>query len=196
MPVKSEKIESTISGLRTGRKAIITKTNEITERTQRIIVEKFTDEQLAEFGSVFNMFDKDNQGFLTSQDLLAVMRSVGQTPTESDMIDLMRETDLDNSGTIDFYEFVQMISHKMSPSETNQEIRHAFDLFDQNHDGLITFEDLKIIVEKYFAMSMNDFELRQMIELGGRSSDGHVTLEDFLHAAVCRIEKKRSGIRI
>ncbi len=62
MPPKSDKIESTISGLRTGKKVIITKTNDITERTQRMVLEKFTDEQLAEFRDLFQMFDKDNQG--------------------------------------------------------------------------------------------------------------------------------------
>jgi Ca2+-binding EF-hand superfamily protein len=62
MPPKSEKTENTISGFRTGKKQIINKINDITERTQRIVLEKFTDEQLTEFRELFNMFDKDNQG--------------------------------------------------------------------------------------------------------------------------------------
>jgi calmodulin len=131
---------------------------------------------------------------LTLQTLGTVMKTVGQTPTESDMIDLMREMDIDNSGTIDFYEFVNIISHNMHPSETNQEIRQAFNLFDRNQDGIITFDELKLTVEKYFKNSINDFELRQMIELADRNGHGHVSLEDFLHAAVCRNDKKRSGI--
>jgi calmodulin len=122
------------------------------------------------------------------------MKTVGQTPTESDMIDLMRELDIDNSGTIDFYEFVNMLSHHMYPSETNQEIRQAFNLFDQDQDGIITFEDLKLTVEKYLKTSINDLELRQMIELADQNNQGHVSFDDFLHAAVCRNDKKRSGI--
>lgn len=59
MPTKSENI---ISGLRTGKKQIINKINDITERTQRTVLEKFTDEQLTEFRELFNMFEKDNQG--------------------------------------------------------------------------------------------------------------------------------------
>jgi hypothetical protein len=50
------------SGFRNSKKQIINKTNDITERTQRIVLEKFTDEQLAEFKELFIMFDKDNQG--------------------------------------------------------------------------------------------------------------------------------------
>lgn len=122
------------------------------------------------------------------------MKTVGQTPTESDMIDLMREIDIDNSGTIDFYEFVIIISHHMSPSETNQEIRHAFHLFDQNQDGIITLDDLKLTFEKRFHNSINDFELRQMIELADHNNHGHISFDDFRHAAVCRNHKKPSGI--
>jgi Ca2+-binding EF-hand superfamily protein len=59
MPERSEKNES---GFRSGKKQIINKINDITERTQRMVLEKFTDEQLAEFKELFNMFDKDNQG--------------------------------------------------------------------------------------------------------------------------------------
>jgi Ca2+-binding EF-hand superfamily protein len=196
MPVKSEKIENTVGGLRSVKKQIINKTNDIAERIQRIVLEKFTDEQLTEFRDLFNMFDKDNQGIITLQNLVSVMKTIGQTPTESDTIDLMREIDIDNSGTIDFYEFVNIISHKMSPSETNQEIRYAFQLFDQNQDGVITFDDLKLTIEKYFKMSINDFQLRQMIELADRNGHGHVSFDDFLRAAVCRNDKKRSGINI
>lgn len=133
-------------------------------------------------------------GVLTLQTLVSVMKTVGQTPTESDMIDLMREMDIDNSGTIDFYEFVNIISQKMSPSETNQEIRHAFDLFDQNQDGIITFDDLKSTAEKRFNNTINDFQLRQMIELADRNNHGYISFDDFRHAAVCRNDKKQSGI--
>ncbi|CAF0874171.1 unnamed protein product [Adineta steineri] len=194
MPLKSGKIESNLLGLRSGRKQLINKVNDITERTQQIVLEKFTDEQLTEFRELFNMFDKDNQGILTIQTLVSVMKSVGQTPTESDMIDLMREIDIDNSGTIDFYEFVNIISQHMYPSETIQEIRHAFNLFDQNEDGIITFDDLKLINEKYLKNSINDFELRQMIELANDNEQRHVLFEDFLHTAICRNDKKRSGL--
>ncbi len=133
-------------------------------------------------------------GMLTIQTLVSVLKTVGQIPTESDMIDLMREMDIDNSGTIDFYEFVHTISHNMYPSETNQEIRQAFHLFDQNQDGIITFDDLKLTIEKYLKISINDFELRQMIELANSNGQEHVSFDDFLHAAVCRKDKKRSGI--
>ena len=171
------------------------KTNDVADRIQKSITEKFTDEQLAEFRDLFNMFDKENQGStLTPNVLAAVMKAVGQTPTESDMIDLMREMDLDHSGTIDFYEFVTMISHRMRPNESQNEIRKAFALFDRNQDGLITFDDLKATMEKYLPPNVtNEHEIRQMIELGDRTGNNAVSFEDFHHAAMCQTDRKQNA---
>lgn len=179
MFVKSDKLRSI-------KKATINQQYDITERTQRLIIDKFTDEQLVEFRDLFQMFDKDNQGILTGMNLLQVMRSIGHTPTEADMIDLMREMDIDNSGSIDFYEFVRVISREMSPSERQEEIRYAFDLFDDNQDGFLTYEDLKSTIEKYLSNSIDDRQIRQMIELTDHSGHGQISFDDFLRVAICR----------
>jgi Ca2+-binding EF-hand superfamily protein len=62
MPKKTEKAETTLHGLHQSKKQTTDRINEVTERTQRLVLEKFTDEQLDEFRELFNMFDKDNQG--------------------------------------------------------------------------------------------------------------------------------------
>ena len=42
---------------------------------------KFTDEQVAEFKQAFALFDTDGNGFVTTDELGTVMRSLGQKPT-------------------------------------------------------------------------------------------------------------------
>lgn len=37
------------------------------------------------------------------------MRSLGQNPTEQELLDMVNEVDIDGSGTIDFPEFCQMM---------------------------------------------------------------------------------------
>lgn len=37
------------------------------------------------------------------------MRSLGQNPTEQELLDMVNEVDVDGSGTIDFMEFCQMM---------------------------------------------------------------------------------------
>ena len=66
--------------------------------------ERLTAEQIEEFKEAFLLFDRDNDGFITTKELGTVMRSLGQTPTEHELQDMINEVDTDNSGTIDFSE--------------------------------------------------------------------------------------------
>jgi hypothetical protein len=48
--------------MRSIKKVLTAKINDLAERTKQIVMEKFTDEQLTDFRDLFNMFDRDNQG--------------------------------------------------------------------------------------------------------------------------------------
>uniref|UniRef100_A0A8C6P1B4 EF-hand domain-containing protein n=1 Tax=Nothobranchius furzeri TaxID=105023 RepID=A0A8C6P1B4_NOTFU len=71
------------------------------------------------------------------------MRSLGQNPTEAELQDMINEVDADGNGTIDFPEFLTMMARKMKDTDSEEEIREAFRVFDkvsktlQNHTQLI-----------------------------------------------------------
>ena len=48
-----------------------------------------------EFREAFNLFDKDGSGNISSEELGSVMRSLGQNPSEKELIDLVNEIDVD-----------------------------------------------------------------------------------------------------
>lgn len=45
------------------------------------------------------------------------MRSMGQNPTEDEVLELVMEVDLNGDGTIDFPEFLQMMKKKSNEQE-------------------------------------------------------------------------------
>ena len=49
----------------------------------------------AEFKDAFLLFDKDDDGDITTKELNNVMRSLGQNPTEADLQDMISEIDED-----------------------------------------------------------------------------------------------------
>ena len=48
---------------------------------------------------------------------------------------MIADIDLDGSGTIDFEEFVEMMTGKMGDRDSPEEIRRVFKLFDDDETG-------------------------------------------------------------
>lgn len=52
-------------------------------------------------------------GCITIEELATVIRSLGQTPTEEELHDMIEEVDADGNGTIEFGEFLNLMARKM-----------------------------------------------------------------------------------
>ena len=96
------------------------------------MADQMTHEQIAEFKEAFSLFDKDGDGTITTKELGTVMRSLGQNPTEAELQDMINEVDQDGSGSIDFPEFLTLMSRKMHDTDTEEEIKEAFRVFDKD----------------------------------------------------------------
>ena len=77
-------------------------------------------------------------GTITTKELGTVMRSLGQNPTEAELHDMINEVDADGNGTIDFAEFLSLMSRKMKDADSEEELMEAFKVFDRNGDGSIS----------------------------------------------------------
>ena len=73
------------------------------------------------------------------------MRSMGQNPTEDELLELVLESDLDGNGTIDFPEFLEMMKKKANEADQYEDLKEAFRIFDKNGDGYIDTKELKSV---------------------------------------------------
>ena len=64
-----------------------------------------TEEKVENFKEMFQMFDKDGDGTISTKELGAVLRSLGLNPGQEEIDEMIEEADRDNSGAIDFREF-------------------------------------------------------------------------------------------
>ena len=66
--------------------------------------------------------NQDGSGTISTKELLQVMRSIGQNPTEYEILEIVMESDLNGDGTIDFKEFVDMMQRKSSEADQTEVI--------------------------------------------------------------------------
>ena len=60
------------------------------------------------------------------QELTALLRTMGQNPTDSEVNDMINEVDVDGSGVVEFEEFVNFFSRLMKNLNPQNEVREAF----------------------------------------------------------------------
>ena len=60
-----------------------------------MMADQLTKEQIAKIQEAFLFFDKDGDGTITTKELVTVMRSLGQNPTEAELQDMINEVDAD-----------------------------------------------------------------------------------------------------
>jgi len=104
-------------------------------------------QQLAEFKEAFEIFDQDGDGSITTVELGRVMQSLGIEMTQTELVDMIND-DADGNGSIDFPEFVALMSKAMTEAETREELKAAFGHFDKDGSGYIDKEELLLVMEQ------------------------------------------------
>ena len=137
------------------------------------------EEQVAEIKEVFSFFDRDRDGKITTKELGTAMRSLGQNPTEAELVDMINEIDTDGNGTCEFPEFLAMMQKKMKDTDSEEEILEAFKVFDKDGDGFISAAELRHIMTN-LGEKLTSEEADEMIRSLDVDGDGKVSREEFV----------------
>merc|ERR1711934_1334996 len=140
---------------------------------------EFSDQDKADFRKNFNLFDKKRTGAIPIGDMGTVLRSLGQNPTEAELVALMEEVDKDKSGTIEFEEFIDLMARTNKTHEQmEEEIKNAFLTFDADGSGFITREEL---VETLTTMGdpVDEETINGMIAEADLDGDGKINYAEF-----------------
>ncbi len=143
------------------------------------MTENLTEEQIAEFKEAFMIFDKDGDGSISTNELGTVMRSLGQNPTEEELVIMIEEVDEDSSGTIDFKEFLGLMAKKMQDIDTEDDLIDAFRVFDMDGNGCISANELKFVLAN-LGERISDEEIEEMIRDSDTDGDGLIDYKEFI----------------
>ncbi|XP_019616624.1 PREDICTED: calmodulin-A-like [Branchiostoma belcheri] len=152
--------------------------------------------QLEEYRDAFNLFDKDGDGLISLDELWTAMRDMGQFTSEEDLRELLHEVDPDGGMTIQFEDFVVILSSILKaeadvclPEDEEGELREAFKLFDKEGNGYITSSDLRQVLN-CLGQDLSEEEVDDMIGEVDQDGDGKIDYDEFA-TAVCGITDKQ-----
>ena len=77
------------------------------------LIDKLTKEQISDFREAFSLFDHDENGSISAHELGLVLSALGQTPSQNELSDMINEVDVDGNGTVEFAEFVILMTNKV-----------------------------------------------------------------------------------
>jgi len=138
-----------------------------------------SEEEIKAYKDVFALFDKDSSGTITAQELGEIMKSLGQNPSDSELQDMINEVDVDHSGSIDFDEFLKMMSTTVKAQDFAHETRAAFNVFDKDGSGTISADELRQVM-KSLGENLTDEEIDEMIREADKDRNGTIDYEEFV----------------
>lgn len=80
------------------------------------------------------------------------------------------------NGTIDFSEFLTMMARKMKETDSEDELREAFKVFDKDGNGYISACELRHVMRN-LGEKLTDEEVDEMIREADIDGDGQVNYE-------------------
>lgn len=94
---------------------------------------------------------------------------------------MINEVDVDGNGTVEFAEFVILMTNKVKEMTKEDEITEAFNVLDKEKDNAISVKELKYFMRKVAHIKLSSEEAEAMIEFADSDEDGLVTFQDFVN---------------
>lgn len=131
--------------------------------------------QIDVFNDIYLLFDKEGMGTIKSTELGDVMRALDQTPTDEELEEMI----IDPEGTIEFPDFMKLLTKYLQAQDNEEEIKGAFKVFDKDNDGTVLASELKVVTTKLGTMLPED-EVDREIQIAGVDEKGQINYIEYI----------------
>ncbi|CAG2257493.1 uncharacterized protein LOC143067895 [Mytilus galloprovincialis] len=143
-----------------------------------------TEEEEREIRETFALFDADESGKLSRDDVAKVVRSTGCNPTEKELLDMFQSIDSDgmeSDGNIDINDFLLYYAKKLhDPSrDEEEEANEAFKQFDLKGEGSVELHQLKDIMTSLGEENFSNVEFRKIVKNVKVDDEGKIYYQAF-----------------
>ena len=110
-------------------------------------------------------------------ELKEVMKSLGQNPTDAELVEMINSVDDNGDNEIDFEEFLVLMKSRIGERDPDKELRDAFKVFDTDGSGSISRDELKRLMTQ-LGQNLSEAELDAMMDEVDTDGDGEISFEE------------------
>ncbi|KAK7846273.1 calmodulin-like protein 5 [Quercus suber] len=99
-----------------------------------------------ELKRVFQLFDRNGDGRITKKELNDSLENLGIFIPDKELIQMIEKIDINGDGCVDIDEFGELYQSIMDERDEEEDMKEAFNVFDQNGDGFITVNELRSVL--------------------------------------------------
>ncbi|CAI5474888.1 unnamed protein product [Closterium sp. Yama58-4] len=151
----------------------------------KVIAEGLKEEEIRGLRELFEAMDTDHSGTITMTELRDGLKKYGANLSDAEISRIMEETDIDQSGEIEYGEFLAATLN-LSKIDKQENLLKAFAFFDTDGSGTITLDELQKACEQ---LKMSTGEVEAMMREVDENKDGTIDYQEF----VAMMRKTQTG---
>lgn len=126
------------------------------------------------------MFDRNSDGHITKKELNDSLENLGIFIPDKELSQMIEKIDANCDGCVDINEFGELYRSIMNERDEEDDMKEAFDVFDQNGDGFISVDELRsVLVSLGVKQGRTAEDCKRMIMKVDVDGDGRVNYKEF-----------------
>jgi Ca2+-binding EF-hand superfamily protein len=139
---------------------------------------RFLGEKLKQVRANFALFDRDGDGSISRQELEAALQDQGVAAGKEELDRVWNGVDKNRDGTIDFQEFIDLMSDNLEVTDT--ELLEAFQKFDVDSNGGLSAGEV-LTVLRSVGVWVGEGQVAEMMVAADLDQSGDISYQELVH---------------
>ena len=144
-------------------------------------IELLSEQEICELHEAFNIFDVESDGSIDSKQLIILMNSLKQYPSQKELEKILNEFNIDKNGQIYFNQFLKIMAKRLKNIKEDEDryLKNLFSNLDRNNNGLISIHEIRYIVT-HSNENISEKDIETIMKEADTDGDGLISFEEFM----------------
>ena len=144
-------------------------------------IELLSEQEICELHEAFNIFDVESDGSINSEQLIILMNSLKQYPSQKELEKILNEFNIDKNGQIYFNQFLKIMAKRLKNIKEDEDryLKNLFSNLDRNNNGLISIHEIRYIVT-HSNENISEKDIETIMKEADTDGDGLISFEEFM----------------